>query len=41
MVETEEEEKYSKHNVINVTMTKKIQSPTTINTQRKNANVKN
>ena len=41
MAETEEEEKYAKRNVNNVTMDHLYQYPVTINIQRKYANVKN
>ena len=41
MAETEEEEKYAKRNVNNVTMDTLYQYPVTINIQRKYANVKN
>ena len=37
----EEEEKYSERNVNNINMDTLFQSPVTINTQRKDANVKN
>ena len=41
MAETEEEKKYDKRNVNNVTMDTLYQYPVTINIQRKYANVKN
>ena len=41
MEETEEGEEYSKRNVNNFTMNTFVQSPVTINTQRKDANVSN
>ena len=41
MEETEYEEKYSKRNANNVTMDNFIQSPITINTQKKDANMSN
>ena len=41
MTETEEEEKYAKHNVNNVTMDTLFQYPVTINKQTKDAHVTN
>ena len=41
MEETEEEEHNDKNNANNMAMDNLCQSPVTINTQRKNANVKN
>ena len=41
MAETEEEEKYAKCNVNNVTMDNLFQSPETINKQRNDANLSN
>ena len=41
MTETEEEEKYAKHNVNNVTMDTLFQYPVTINKQTKDANMTN
>ena len=41
MAETEENEKYAKQNINNVTMDTLFQSPVTSNTQRKDGNVTN